>query len=105
MAGKKKTRLNKRRVIGCVLVFASCLMLISLAGRFYSLYQRSVELTAAREELASLQEECDRIQQDIDLLDDENYLTRYARENWVFTKEGEVVIPLPEDGTSSKTDE
>ena len=80
-------------------------MLASLVGRFYRLYQRSMELTATRQELVSIQEECDRIQQEIELLDDENYLTRYARENWVFTKEGEVVIPLPEDATSSKTDE
>ena len=105
MAEKKQTKLNKGRVVGCVLVFASCIMLVSLMGRCYRLYQRSNELSAARQELISLQEECDRIQQDIDLLDDENYLTRYARENWVFTKEGEVVIPLPEDASSSKTDE
>lgn len=102
MAAKKRGKLNKGKIVGCVLIFLSCLMGLSLVGRVYSLYQRSVDLAAAQQELAELEEECARIQEDLDLLDDENYITRYARKNWVFTKEGETVIPLPEDASSSK---
>lgn len=101
MATKRKAKVNKGKVIGCVLIVASFLMVVSFIERIYSLYQRSSDLTAARLELSILEEECASIQSDIDLLDDENYVTRYARENWVFTKEGETVIPLPEDAASS----
>lgn len=76
-------------------------MVFSFAGRLFHLYQRSMDLTAARQELADLEEECAQVQEDLDLLDDENYVTRYARRNWVFTKEGETVIPLPDDASSS----
>ena len=37
--------------------------------------------------------------QDYSKGDDENYVTRYARKYWVFTKEGEKVITLPDDNT------
>ena len=101
MAKNKKTKLNKGRLWACLLAVCSVAVVISLAGRMYRLYQRNVDLTAARSELADLEKECEDIKEDIRLLEDENYITRYARENWVFTKEGETVIPLPEDAAGS----
>lgn len=87
--------------MGCVLFVLSFVMVISLLSRAIRIYQRTRELAAAKVQLTLLQEECDQVQQELNLLDDENYVTRYARKNWVFTKEGETVIPLPEDASSS----
>lgn len=101
MPAKKSRKLNKGKIIGCVLFALSFVMVVSLLGRGIRIFQRTRELSAAKAQLALLQEECDDVQQELDLLDDENYVTRYARKNWVFTKEGETVIPLPEDATSS----
>lgn len=101
VAKKQKTKLNRGRVIGCALFVATFVMAISFFGRLYRLQQRSSDLAKVRIELAELEKECAAIEEEITLLDDENYVTRYARKNWVFTKEGETVIPLPEDAASS----
>lgn len=101
MAKTKKTKLNKGRAMGCAFALLCVVIAITFFGRIYGLYQRAMDLSAAQAELANLQEECDKIQEEVDLLEDENYITRYARKNWVFTKEGETVIPLPEDATNA----
>lgn len=33
---------------------------------------------------------------EVELLSDEGYLTRYARDNYIFSKDGEQVVKLPE---------
>lgn len=105
MAKKTKAKLNRGKIIGCILFAASLVMAVSFLGRLYRLHQRSSDLATVRMELAELESECAAIEEEITLLDDENYVTRYARKNWVFTKEGETVIPLPEDAASSTHEE
>lgn len=34
--------------------------------------------------------------QEVELLSDEGYVTRYARDNYIFSKDGEQVVKLPE---------
>ena len=36
------------------------------------------------------------LQNEVSLLNDDDYVTRYARENYVFTKDGEQVVILPD---------
>ena len=93
----KKRRLNKGKIFGCLLLLASFIMVVSLVFRFVRIYERTLDLQVARTQLEQLEEQCNLIAEELELLDDENYITRYARKNWIFTKEGETVIPLPED--------
>lgn len=48
----------------------------------------------------ALLEEKAHLENEIEMLNDDDYVTRYARENYVFTREGEEVIVLP--GTSEE---
>ena len=36
------------------------------------------------------------LENEVELLNDDDYVTRYARENYVFTKDGEQVVILPD---------
>lgn len=102
MAQRRKRQMNKTRILGLLLGAIICIAAITFAGRLCGLYQRSIDLANAKSTLADLEEECQRLEEEISLLDDEDYITRYARKNWVFTKDKETVIPLPEDAISSK---
>ena len=97
----RKRKVNKGKIMGCILIAASVVMFALLAGQVYRIYQRSLDLQDAQARLDALERQCQLVAEELELLDDENYITRYARENWIFTKEGETVIPLPEDAITS----
>lgn len=103
MANKQtsKRKLNKGKVTGCLLLVASFVMVALLGMQMFRIYERSVDLKNAQAKRAALEEECRLIEEELELLDDENYITRYARKNWIFTKEGETVIPLPDDAVTT----
>lgn len=105
MANPKKKRINRLRVLKLAFVVICVFVAVTFAGRLYGLYQRSVDLAEARARQSDLEEECAKLEEENALLEDEEYITRFARENWVFTKDGETVIPLPEDAASSNKEE
>ena len=45
---------------------------------------------------AELLKEKKDLSEQVKLLNDDDYVTRYARENYVFTKDGEQVVILPD---------
>lgn len=97
----KKRKVSKGKITGCILLTLSVVMAGLFIGQIYRIYQRSLDLQAAQTRLADLEKESEEIMQELELLEDENYITRYARENWIFTKEGETVIPLPDDAVTT----
>ena len=105
MATKKTQRkVNKGKLLGCFLILACFIMGALFVSQVYRIYQRSLDLKAAQTRLAELEAECELVMEELELLNDENYITRYARKNWIFTKEGETVIPLPDDAISSNNE-
>ena len=40
--------------------------------------------------------EKESLSKEVELLSDEDYVTRYARDNYIFSKDGEQVVKLPE---------
>ena len=70
-----------------------------MGQRVYNYYLDSKQLAELEAQKVTLEEERQKLEEQLDLLDDENYVTRYARKYWVFTKEGEKVITLPDDNT------
>ena len=57
-------------------------------------YQENERLT---KELATLKEKELELKIDVEKLQDPEYLERYAREKYLFTKDGEIVIKLPDE--------
>ena len=44
----------------------------------------------------SRQDDIKELENEVELLNDDDYVTRYARENYVFTRDGEQVVILPD---------
>ena len=85
-----------------ILFVPLCLSLTVILGvtigkywvEIYSKYQENSKLS---KELILLKEKELELKIDVEKLQDPEYLERYAREKYLFTKEGEIVLKLPDE--------
>lgn len=66
--------------------------LISFSFYIYKIYSLKKEEKILIERLETLKDEEDNLQTDIEKFQNPDYLARYARENYHYSKEGELVI-------------
>lgn len=67
-------------------------LIITSNGRFFS----SRWYKKLENEVAAVKKEKKELENEVELLNDDDYVTRYARENYVFTRDGEQVVILPD---------
>ena len=96
MKRKKFSRTSKRR-----LAFFGTLSLIVIGYAVFSFVYYSVNLLKAKNEninlenkLKSLQNDEENLKIEIQKLKDPEYIARYARENYSYSKDGEYIIKL-----------
>lgn len=94
---KKKRKIDYGKVRGLVYITISFILLASLAANYHStvaLQDKKLKETLAKKE--KLEKEKEDLKTELELLNNPDYVTRYAREKYVFTREGETVIILPQ---------
>ena len=99
MAKKKTSKKVKSRMFLFFIIFGT--VIASLSYSFFSNVQKMIEINKQKKELkeklASLEEEEDVLNSDIKKLEDPDYVARYAREKYLYSKEGELIIRIPDD--------
>ena len=87
----------KRKVYKTVKGFAymiiGCGLMLTLFNSAITVFQRQDEIAVLEKEKKAVEKEKKALENEISLLDD--YVARYARENYVFTREGEQVAIIP----------
>lgn len=82
--------------------------LISFSFYIYKIYSLKKEEKNLIERLETLKDEEDNLQTDIEKFQNPDYLARYARENYHYSKDGELVIQTKkkeqEEGEETKTE-
>lgn len=106
VARKKIPKASKRRLmifgtLSCVVMAYALLNLITYSYRMKQLSDQQSSLTA---ELKALKETEGNLKNEIQKLKDPDYLARYARENYLYTKNGEYVIKVDEDKKETKAE-
>lgn len=103
MAKRRITKASKRRLT----VFGSlslCAILWFVSSLIYNLYIIN-DLYNEKKELKNqynlLIEEAEQLKLDINKLNDPEYLADYARENYLYSKEGEYIIQIGEEITET----
>ena len=95
---KKISKASKRRLVFlaplCIMAFIY-LGVCSISS-FVKLYDLHNEKNELNEQLEQLQEDEEELKIEIDRLNDPDYLARYARENYLYSKDGEYVIKMDE---------
>lgn len=104
MKHKKISRTSKRR-----LAFFGTLSLIVIGYTVFSFVYYSVNLLKAKNEninlenkLKTLQNDEENLKIEIQKLKDPEYIARYARENYSYSKDGEYIIKLDSSNKNEK---
>ena len=96
MAKKKVTKASKRRLLlfGSMSIIVIIYFLVSLFTYMVDIYNLKREESKLAQDLIELQGEEKELDTQIDMLKDDDYLARYARENYLYSKDGEIVLKI-----------
>lgn len=99
MAKKKTIKRAKNRIFLFFVIFGS--IIGSLSYSFFSnvgkILQMKEEKKSLESELAELQEKEKILNSDVKKLENPEYVARYAREKYLYSKEGELIIRIQDD--------
>lgn len=108
MMAKKTTRKKKenlipkkakRRMFVAFLLFGSIISVLSY--NFFSNINQILAMKKEKKELENLivelQEEEEALKADVQKLEDPTYIARYAREKYLYSKDGELIIRMDDD--------
>lgn len=85
------------KIVCCVLICISILMLISVGKEIYTTVQLQRQLTEVQAELQKVTDENDYLNSEKTKLQDPDYVENYARGKYMLSKDGEQIFHLPED--------
>ena len=100
MANKKKSKTKKRRRI-VFLGFTSIIIIFAMTftiGKYWvEIFEKYQEKKELEEELTSLKEKEEELKVDANKLQNPDYIARYAREKYLYSKDGEYILKIPEE--------
>ena len=96
---KKKSKKVKVRMFFLIILFTAIIGYLSYS--FFANVSKIMEIRKEKNELtdklATLKDEEDNLNSDIKKLKDPDYVARYAREKYMYSKDGELIIRIPDD--------
>lgn len=96
-----KRRLNMYLILGIIIVFIGAVTIVSNVYRIYDLKKEEEKLNQRLDELHDEEKE---LSSEIGKLKDPEYIAKYAREKFYYTKDGEYVIKLEDKDEPSIND-
>ena len=81
--------------LGSVIVIVA--MTFTIGKYWVEIFEKYQEKQTLEKKLVSLKEEEERLRVDADKLQDPDYIARYAREKYFYSKDGEYIIKIPEE--------
>lgn len=101
----KKRRVKKSvvklvlRIVSISIIIYFCITAVSYVVKIKSLSDKEKSLN---DELVSLKENEEKLKTDILKLNDKEYIARYAREHYLYTKDGEYTLKIDENDDTKK---
>lgn len=95
---KKITKKTKRRLllIAVITIVVLSVFLINLWKMFSQVINKNNEAIFLRTEIDRLEKEETYLKVEVEKLNDPEYVARYARERYLYSKDGEFTIRIPE---------
>ena len=99
MAKRKRKSKKARRtmILGLTSVFIIVAMSFTIGKYWVDIFDKYQEKKDLERELSSLKEKEAQLRVDANKLQDPNYIARYAREKYYYSKDGEFIIKIPEE--------
>lgn len=96
MTKRRISKASKRRLtlFGTISLVAIIYFCFSLIYNVYTIYDLSKEKRNLENIYIDLQEKAENLKIDIEKLNDSSYLANYAREHYLYSKDGEYIIQI-----------
>jgi cell division protein DivIC len=99
MAKKNSKKKSKRRIL--ILGFLSVFIIIATTftiGKYWvEIFEKYQEKKDLEKELTALKEKEEELTVDANKLQNPDYIARYAREKYLYSKDGEYILQIPEE--------
>ncbi len=99
MANKQSKVKTRRRLF--ILGFSSIMIIIVMTftiGKYWiEIFDKYQEKKILENELTQLKEKEEELKVDANKLQNPDYIARYAREKYLYSKEGEYILQIPEE--------
>ena len=101
---KKVSRKSKRRMglLTCLLIAVIVLLGTSFFSNWSSIMKNKREVQALNEKYNDLLDEESSLKSEVAKLQDPDYVARYAREKYLYSKSGEIIIRIPENNNKEQ---
>ncbi len=83
-------------IISLIYLVLGFLLMETVIKTGYELYTKSKEKKEFTEELSILKEKEEELKGQVNKLQDPDYIARYAREKYLYSKDGEIIIRIPD---------
>ena len=96
---KRKSEIKRKRrmfLLGLGSIAVIVTMTFTIGKYWVEIIDKYKEKSQLEEELASLNAKEKELKLDADKLQDPDYIARYAREKYLYSKDGEFIIKIPE---------
>lgn len=99
MSRKVKNKKSKKRIFlfGTICVIICLITLSTILSSVFQILDKYKEANELETKLADLEETEDNLNSEIKKLEDPDYLARYAREHYFYSKKDEFIIRIPEE--------
>ena len=95
---KKKLKFRKYAVLlGFTSIFIIVAMTFTIGKYWVEIYDKYQEKKELDLELTALKEKEEELEVDANKLQNPDYVARYAREKYLYSKEGEYILQIPEE--------
>ena len=94
MANKKRKMGN---IYGIVFIVISVFLIYTLVAKVQHIQAEKATYQKLIVQKKELKKEKEKLAKEVDSLNDSDYVVRYARSHYIFSKNGEEVIILPEN--------
>ena len=95
---KKKLKPRSSAIILGLGSIATIVLMTFTIGRYWvEIFDKYQEKQDLEKELTYLKEKEEELQVDAEKLQNPDYVARYAREKYLYSKDGEIVLQIPEE--------
>ncbi len=95
--GKKKNRMARRMLLFGTFSFSVIVVLaFTIGGYWLEIFEKYQEKEFLEQQLVELKKEEEALKVDVEKLQDPEYIARYAREKYLYSKDGEYILRIPE---------
>ena len=96
---RKKVRKKARRIatFGLISIVVIVLLVLTFGSISVEIIDKYNEKKNLENKLVSLEEKKKELENDVKKLEDPEYLARYAREKYFYSKDGELILRIPEN--------